>query len=43
LTRFAVDFPQVQAVQIVRELRQEEDLGRVQIRQAAAWLAGLAA
>ena len=43
LTRFAVDFPQVQAVQIVRELRQEEDLGRVQIRQAAAWLADLAA
>ena len=43
LTRFAVDFPQVQAVQIVRELRQEEDLGRVQIRQAAPWLAGLAA
>jgi predicted AAA+ superfamily ATPase len=43
LTRFAVDFPQVQAVQIVRELRQEEDLGRVQIRHAAPWLAGLAA
>ena len=43
LTRFAVDFPQVQAVQIVRELRQEEDLGRVQICHAAPWLAGLAA
>jgi predicted AAA+ superfamily ATPase len=43
LTRFALELPQTQAVQIVKELRQEEDLGRVQIRQAAAWLAGLAA
>jgi len=43
LTRFALEFPQTQAVQIVRELRQEEDLGPVKIRQAAAWLAQLAA
>ena len=43
LTRFADEFPQTEAVQIVRELRQEEDRGRVKVRHAATWLAGLAA
>jgi uncharacterized protein len=43
LQRFAEAFAQVQAVQLVRELRQEEDRERIQIRRAAAWLAGLAA
>jgi uncharacterized protein len=43
LQRFAGEFEDAAAVQIVRELRQPQDLGRVQIRRAAEWLRGLAA
>jgi predicted AAA+ superfamily ATPase len=43
LQRFAGEFETASAVQIVRELRQPQDIGRVQIRQAADWLRGLAA
>jgi uncharacterized protein len=43
LARFAGEFESAQAVQIVRELRQPQDIGRVQLRQAADWLRGLAA
>ena len=42
LTRFADAFPTAQAVQLVHELRQEEDRGRVQVRHAGPWLATLA-
>jgi predicted AAA+ superfamily ATPase len=41
LTRFAEQWPQAQAVQLVRECRAEADHGRVQVRDAAAWLAAL--
>lgn len=41
LVRFAAEWPQAQAVQLVRECRAEADVGRVQIRDAAPWLAGL--
>ncbi len=43
LQRFAAEFPQADAVQLVRHLRQEEQRGAVRVTQAAAWLAGLAA
>jgi predicted AAA+ superfamily ATPase len=44
LQRFAAEFPGATAVQIVRDLRQEEDQpGLVRIRRAASWLAALAA
>jgi predicted AAA+ superfamily ATPase len=47
LQRFAQEFPQARAVQIVRDLRQEEDLpgpqAALQVRRAAPWLAALAA
>jgi hypothetical protein len=43
LARFAAAMAQAQAVQLVRELRQEEDRGAVRIRRAAVWLATLAA
>lgn len=43
LARFAEQFPQAGAVQLVAELRQEEQRGRVTIRQAGNWLAELAA
>jgi uncharacterized protein len=44
LQRFAVEFPLAAAVQIVRDLRQEEDQpGPVRIRRASSWLAALAA
>jgi uncharacterized protein len=43
LTGFAERFPQVQAVQLVRHLRQEQQVGRVQVTAAAPWLASLAA
>ncbi len=42
LCRFAAEWPQAQALQLVRECRAETDLGRVQIRDAAPWLASLA-
>ena len=38
LLRFAEQFISTQAVQVVRELRTEQDRGRVQIRDAAGWL-----
>ena len=43
LARFAAQWPQAQAVQVVRELRTEQDHGGVQIRSAATWLQLLAA
>lgn len=43
LVRFAAEFPGARAVQLVRELRQEQDLGAVHVRRAARWLRGLAA
>jgi predicted AAA+ superfamily ATPase len=42
LIRFAEQWPQAQAIQLVRECRAEADVGRLQIRDAAPWLAGLA-
>ena len=41
LGRFAEQFAQAQAIQLVRECKAEADMGRLQIRDAAAWLAGL--
>ena len=41
LKRFAGQWADAQAVQVVRNLRHEQDFGRVQIRQAAGWLQGL--
>lgn len=43
LARFAEQFPQTLAVQLVADLRQEEQFGRVAIRHAGNWLAELAA
>jgi uncharacterized protein len=43
LQRFAQEFPGVVAVQLVRDLRQDEDRGTVQLRRAGPWLATLAA
>jgi predicted AAA+ superfamily ATPase len=41
LARFADQWPQAQAVQLVRECKAEADVGRLQIRDAAPWLATL--
>lgn len=41
LTRFATQWPQAQALQLVRECRVEADRGHLQIRDAAPWLMGL--
>ena len=43
LVRFAAQWPQAQAVQVVRELRTEQDHGSIQVRDAAMWLHGLVA
>ena len=43
LINLAAQFPQAEALQVVRDLRQEERRGAVSIVRAAAWLAGLAA
>ena len=43
LMNLAAQFPQAKALQVVRELRQEEQRGAVGIVRAADWLAGLAA
>ena len=43
LRRFAEQFGQAQAVQLVRDLRQEQDLPPVLVRRAAPWLRALAA
>ncbi len=41
LGRFAEQWPQARAVQLVRECKTEADHGRLQIRDAAPWLAAL--
>ena len=41
LTRFAEQWAQAKAVQLLRECKTESDTGRVQLRDAAGWLAGL--
>ncbi len=38
LVRFAMQFADAEAVQVVRELRAEQDRGRVKVRDAAGWL-----
>ena len=43
LRRFAAEFPQAQAVQLVRDLRQPEWRDGLEIAQAAPWLAQLSA
>lgn len=43
MANLAARFPQAEALQVVRELRQEEKRGAVAILRAADWLAGLAA
>ena len=43
LTRFAQTFPEAEAVQIVHDLRQEQDFERVRVRRAGPWLARLSA
>ncbi len=42
LQRFAAQFPSAQALQLVRDLRQNEQRGAVQVLDAAHWLAQLA-
>jgi len=42
LARFAEQWPQAQATQLLRECKVEADLGRLQVRDAAPWLAALA-
>ena len=41
LARMAESHPDAQAVQVVRDARRDEWRGRVEVRQAAPWLAGL--
>lgn len=41
LTRFAEQWPQAQAVQLLRECKAEADFGRVHLRDAAPWLVAL--
>ena len=41
LARFAAQWPKAQAIQLVRECKAEADIGPLQIRDAAAWLAAL--
>jgi uncharacterized protein len=43
LQRFAAVFPEAQALQLVRDMRQDEDLGGIHIRRAGEWLYTLAA
>lgn len=43
LNRFAEQWPQAQAVQLLRECKTEADIGRLQLRDAAPWLAALEA
>ena len=43
LLGFAERFPEVQALQLVRHLRHEQQRGRVQVTAAGPWLASLAA
>lgn len=41
LARFAEQWPQAQAIQLVRECKAEADIARLQIRDAAPWLVAL--
>lgn len=41
LSRFAEQWPQAQAVQLLRECHAEADFDRLQVRDAASWLAAL--
>jgi uncharacterized protein len=41
LARFSDQWPQAQAVQLLRECKAEADIGSLQIRDAAPWLAAL--
>lgn len=41
LSRFAEQWPQAQAVQLLCECKAEADIGRLEIRDAASWLAAL--
>ncbi|MBU3900375.1 MAG: ATP-binding protein [Gammaproteobacteria bacterium] len=43
LKRFAAELPQAQAVQLLRDIRHEQDLGAIQMRGAANWLMALSA
>jgi uncharacterized protein len=43
LTRFATEWPQACATQLVRDLRQAQDVNGIEIRAAGPWLAGLLA
>ena len=43
LMRFATEWPQARASQVVRELDTPIDVGPIQIRAAAGWLMGLSA
>ncbi len=43
LVRFADQWPAARATQLLRDLRHAQDLGRIELRPAAAWLNGLAA
>ena len=43
LKRFAQEQPQAEALQVVRDLRHEQDFGGLQIREAASWLMQLGA
>ena len=41
LARFGAQWPQAQAIQLVRECKAEADIGHLKIRDAAPWLAAL--
>jgi predicted AAA+ superfamily ATPase len=41
LTRFAEQWPEAQATQLLRECKAEADIGRLHLRDAAPWLAAL--
>lgn len=41
LVRFSEQWPQAQAIQLVRDCKVETDIGRLQVRDASKWLAGL--
>ena len=41
LARFAAQWPQAQAIQLLRDCPVEADIGRLQVRDAAPWLAAL--
>jgi predicted AAA+ superfamily ATPase len=41
LVRFSEQWPQAQAIQLVRDCKVEADIGRLQVRDASKWLAEL--